>query len=49
MRTPAGFIISAHVEAHRLSAAIFPESAQQVSDIVKICNKRKVPLWVFNG
>ena len=46
MRTLAGFIISAHVEAHMPSAAIFPESAQQVSDIVKICNKRKVPLWV---
>ena len=46
MRTLAGFIISAPVAAHMPSAAIFPESAQQVSDIVKICNKHKVPLWV---
>jgi 4-cresol dehydrogenase (hydroxylating) flavoprotein subunit len=46
MRTLAGFIISADAEAHMPSAAIFPESAQQVSAIVKLCNKQKVPLWV---
>jgi len=46
MRTLAGFIISADAEAHMPSAAIFPESAQQVRAIVKICNKHKVPLWV---
>jgi 4-cresol dehydrogenase (hydroxylating) len=46
MRTFAGFIISANVEDHTPSAAIFPERAEQVSDIVKICNKYKVPLWV---
>ena len=41
MRTLAGFIISADAEAHMPSAAIFPESAQQVSAIVKLCNKQK--------
>ena len=46
MRTLAGFIISADVETYMPSAAIFPESAQQVSAVVKICNKHNVPLWV---
>jgi 4-cresol dehydrogenase (hydroxylating) len=46
VRTIAGFIISADVADHTPSAAIFPENAEQVSGIVKICNKHSVPLWV---
>ena len=46
MRTCAGFIISAHVEDHMPSAAIFPETADQVREIIIICAKYKVPVWV---
>lgn len=46
MRKFAGFIISANVEDHLPSAAVFPESAEQVSAIVKICTRYKIPVWV---
>ncbi len=46
MRRFASFLISANVKDHMPSAAIFPERAEQAIEIVKICDKYKVPLWV---
>jgi 4-cresol dehydrogenase (hydroxylating) flavoprotein subunit len=46
LRRFSGFLISANVEDHMPSAAIFPERAEQVIEIVKICDTFKMPLWV---
>lgn len=46
MRKFAKFLISADLEDHLPPAALFPEKAEEVCEILKICNKYKVPLWV---
>jgi 4-cresol dehydrogenase (hydroxylating) len=46
IRTFTGFIISANVEDHLPSAALFPKRAEQVSNLLKICTQYKVPVWV---
>jgi 4-cresol dehydrogenase (hydroxylating) flavoprotein subunit len=46
LRGFVSFLISAKVEDHMPAAAIFPEKAEQVVDIVKTCDTYKVPLWV---
>jgi 4-cresol dehydrogenase (hydroxylating) len=46
MRTFASFLISADVDDYIPSAAIFPKRSEQVRDIIKICDRYKVPLWV---
>lgn len=47
IRTFTGFIISANVQEHLPSAAIFPKKAEQVSKIIKICAEYKVPVLTF--
>ena len=46
LRRFASFLISADIEDHMPAGALFPEMAEQVIDIVRICDKYKVPIWV---
>jgi 4-cresol dehydrogenase (hydroxylating) len=39
------FIISENIEDHMPSAALFPGEVEEVVQIVRICNKHKVPIW----
>lgn len=46
IRKLSKFLISADMEDHLPPAALFPKNAEEVCEIVKTCNKHKVPLWV---
>ncbi len=45
LRSMASFIVSGEPRNHAPSAALFPETAEQTSQIVKTCNRYKVPIW----